>query len=631
MARLTVTRWMRTGACAALLGLLLLAAPRPALAYSYYNPIPQGTILTSRPEIGIQLLPGQGDRLTVQVLLDGHVHTVPVAADGSAFYVPPAPLAPGPHIAIVTVNGAEGGQVYAPVAQTLHFTVAAQAVPLPAISLTDLQALAQLDRARQSVGLAPVAFSPQLQAATAAHARYVVDNADLYQGASMHSEPSREAPGYSGDTAGARDAAFGSFGNVEVMATHCPAAAGSTEITGLMDTVFHRLGLLDPAVDAGGADTQPSNCDIADPNPFVMDLQSGFATAAKPVIYPASGQQGVPLSFSYEVPNPLPAGAPAIAGYPITAGFPGRGSTKLATAALTTASGHAVPIYKLDSSWQDRDPVYSGDTMGNAIAVIPQAPLQAATTYTVHVTGTETPATGTSRPFDLTWSFQTTPMSFQTVWRQGGGYFATGSFGCPASAPDGTWLDTIYCSPGLLYLRNDYGLHTANSAPPFADAARDSWATTAINLAYGLGWANGTAPGAFSPDAALTQAEALTLLARSQGARITGGTWAAAALAWAQAHGVIVAGDDYAGGEPASRAEFTTWIARAWHVPLQAGAAPTFADAAAIPAGDAPAIAWAQAAGLVKGTGDNRFAPQGTLTRAEAVTILARMVLPPGK
>jgi hypothetical protein len=338
------------------------------------------------------------------------------------------------------------------------------------------------------------------------------------------------------------------------------------------------------------------------------------------VLYPMNGQTGVPTELLAEDPSPLPPGANPLAGYPITAQLPGPGPAALASATLT-ADGESVPVYTLDSSWQDTDPLYAGAQMGNAVAVIPQAPMAPGTTYSVHITGSD-PA-----PFDLSWSFTTSAEAATTVWTQGGGVFAKGDFACPGPIA-GSWPALVYCSPTLAVADSADGMPAAGAAPPFADGAQEPWAALAINTAWGLGFVQGVAPGVFAPDATLTQAQALALLARSRGAAVAGGGWQDAALAWGQQSGVLRPAEAYSPDAPATRAQFVAWLARAWQVPLAAGTVPTFTDAAGVPGADAAAVAWAQQAGLAQGTGGGAFRPAAPLTRAEALTLLVRVLIP---
>ncbi|MNC66587.1 S-layer protein precursor [compost metagenome] len=71
-----------------------------------------------------------------------------------------------------------------------------------------------------------------------------------------------------------------------------------------------------------------------------------------------------------------------------------------------------------------------------------------------------------------------------------------------------------------------------------------------------------------------------------------------------------------------SRVEMTVMLVRALGLPLDSKSSLTFADATQVPAWAVPYIAAAQEAGLVKGTGGNRFNPKAEATRAEVVTLI---------
>ncbi|PTQ50813.1 MAG: hypothetical protein HSCHL_2568 [Hydrogenibacillus schlegelii] len=57
-----------------------------------------------------------------------------------------------------------------------------------------------------------------------------------------------------------------------------------------------------------------------------------------------------------------------------------------------------------------------------------------------------------------------------------------------------------------------------------------------------------------------------------------------------------------------------------------AGKAPTFADSASISAWARGAVGLAQEKGLIRGVGDNRFAPKANAKRAEAAALLYNVV-----
>jgi hypothetical protein len=79
---------------------------------------------------------------------------------------------------------------------------------------------------------------------------------------------------------------------------------------------------------------------------------------------------------------------------------------------------------------------------------------------------------------------------------------------------------------------------------------------------------------------------------------------------------------------PVNRAEFSAVLVRLLGWPTRPGAAPGFADAAAVPEWARPAVAAAHARGLVNGYPDGTFRPAAPVTRAEAAAVLVRALEP---
>ena len=96
------------------------------------------------------------------------------------------------------------------------------------------------------------------------------------------------------------------------------------------------------------------------------------------------------------------------------------------------------------------------------------------------------------------------------------------------------------------------------------------------------------------------------------------------AVKWAVENGITtgVGNDLFAPEQPCTRAQIVTFLWRAAGSPEPKGAS-SFADVAA---GSyyAKAVAWAVENGITTGTGDGKFSPDATCTRAQAVTFLAR-------
>lgn len=184
-----------------------------------------------------------------------------------------------------------------------------------------VQALAEVNRYRAASGLGPVDMAATLNQAAQAHADFIVGNCANYGTSGL--SPHQENPawdGFTGEDLGVRAqaagfSAIGSWGIGEVIAfEHDPAAA----VTGWIDTLYHRIPLLDPNARQVGygiaALAQDQSCNFQYRNADVMEIVSVFPGIDAVVLYPPDGARRVPTSFwGREVPQPPrpPAGWPS--------------------------------------------------------------------------------------------------------------------------------------------------------------------------------------------------------------------------------------------------------------------------------------------------------------------------------
>ncbi|MBX5477099.1 MAG: S-layer homology domain-containing protein, partial [Clostridia bacterium] len=254
-----------------------------------------------------------------------------------------------------------------------------------------------------------------LAAAAQAHAAFYARNAAAYGGISLqvHTEPS-SWPGFTGENPWDRAAYFGYAGNA---AEDMAFGEGLVDaVDTWMDSVYHRLPIVDPTLRAVGfalagapnaaGDLPVTDLELGDWIPKPSDVASGTM-----VVYPVDGQRDVPLSFpSGEVPDPLSPfpGASYPAGYPITLQFPSPHveAVDVDAAVLQTDSGSLVPAYVLTPDAGSGDPAIS-HLGGTAVALVPKAPLAPLTTYRVRVTGRYLDDRGDWHPFSRQWSFRT--------------------------------------------------------------------------------------------------------------------------------------------------------------------------------------------------------------------------------
>lgn len=177
-----------------------------------------------------------------------------------------------------------------------------------------------------------------------------------------------------------------------------------------------------------------------------------------------------------------------------------------------------------------------------------------------------------------------------------------------------------------------------NPEAQFSDIA-GNWAESSIKLAANLGLVKGYDDGTFKPGRSVTRAEFAAMLAHAlklpqadgelaftDKAQI--GAWAREAIAKAVEAGIIkgYADGSFRPNAEITRMEMAAMIANALKLTIPANPVSGFADDGAIPAWGRGAVAAIKELGLIKGTDDNRFNPAAPATRAEAVTILIRML-----
>ncbi|QOS78993.1 S-layer homology domain-containing protein [Paenibacillus sp. JNUCC31] len=190
---------------------------------------------------------------------------------------------------------------------------------------------------------------------------------------------------------------------------------------------------------------------------------------------------------------------------------------------------------------------------------------------------------------------------------------------------------------------NETGTGSNNSgnggnAPILKDTA-GHWAKTAIDKALTAGFVNGYGDQTFRPNQKVTRAEFITMLGRalnlnteSESIHYTDDnkipSWAKPYITAAASAGIVNGYENGSFGpsKTLSRAEMVTMIARAGGIPADSNAKLDFKDAKDVPAWAVPYVASTVEAGLVGGVGGNRFAPNQTATRAEAVTLIVGLL-----
>ena len=181
---------------------------------------------------------------------------------------------------------------------------------------------------------------------------------------------------------------------------------------------------------------------------------------------------------------------------------------------------------------------------------------------------------------------------------------------------------------------------TSKDNTAFTDIA-GNWAEADILAAAKMGLVKGMGDGLFQPDTALSRAMMAQILYRVVGEPkvagvgfedVTEANWYYAPAAWAEQTGIVsdFAQNTFEGRKAITREEIAAMLYRcaaAFGLDTSARAElSSYTDAGEVSAWAQDAMSWAVAAGVMEGRTENTLAPAGTATRAEAVTLLMRVL-----
>lgn len=165
------------------------------------------------------------------------------------------------------------------------------------------------------------------------------------------------------------------------------------------------------------------------------------------------------------------------------------------------------------------------------------------------------------------------------------------------------------------------------------------WAEAHIKQAVSEGIVKGYTDGTFKPNTTVTRAEFTVMLmnalkAQDEGAELiftdvaSIGAWAKKAVEQAAKSGIVTGFDDntFRPDAKITRAEIAKMIARAMSLSIEENAETGFADDKDIPTWVKGAVAALKKLNLIEGKGSNQFDPNAPATRAEALTILLKML-----
>ncbi|MEE2828563.1 MAG: CAP domain-containing protein [Myxococcota bacterium] len=270
------------------------------------------------------------------------------------------------------------------------------------LTSSSAEALLQLNCYRQRMNGTPAQISPALSEAAQLHAEYLEAT-----GAWGHGEDDPSIPSYRGATPGERATAAGfpiddNLQSItELVGFHSDGADASDAVDLWFNTVYHRLPLATPQLEAVGFG-QAGIYDV------MLVVSPWEASADGPDFlvhgYPAAGQAGVPTSFDSdrEVPDPTPDRGEV--GFPISLTFLDQGfhqpdnlyglTVDENTSVLRGPDGNPIETLLLTPS--------TDALIRRSAVLLPVEPLLPKTSYEVRLQGT----VGES-PFEEFWSFET--------------------------------------------------------------------------------------------------------------------------------------------------------------------------------------------------------------------------------
>jgi len=173
--------------------------------------------------------------------------------------------------------------------------------------------------------------------------------------------------------------------------------------------------------------------------------------------------------------------------------------------------------------------------------------------------------------------------------------------------------------------RVDRGISTV---VPFQDVRANDWFAPYVTFVFDRGLVNGTSPTAFSPQANLTQGQAVLVLFRMNGGSMSAS--ADTAAAWAVSNNILPVAGRFTLNEPITRQDFALLLSRyadRRSISLyESRPADAFSDQTGIAMAARAAVTRLNRARIINGRPGNLFDPNGRLTRAEFAAMLQRFI-----
>ncbi|PHV12228.1 CAP domain-containing protein [Chitinimonas sp. BJB300] len=282
-------------------------------------------------------------------------------------------------------------------------------VPAPtyATDANELIAFNQINTIRQKMGIGLLAQNGALDTAAAAHANYIKVNnlcsmkASVDPGTGLlwiHSETVGK-PGFTGAVPLSRANAAGYSGSYGSEVATCGSASSQFAANWFINSVYHRAGLLNPALRDVGIAVLPGAANVIATG---YKIEAGVPVASFVGTYPFDGQTGVTTGFKHAVesPRPLPDINPVdqrFVGNPVSIQVANGNTLTVSSFELFDPAGNKLSARLLTAA---TDPARK--LKSSAAYLVPLKPLAAGQTYRVVFTGTDNGLNLTK-----SWSFTT--------------------------------------------------------------------------------------------------------------------------------------------------------------------------------------------------------------------------------
>lgn len=172
----------------------------------------------------------------------------------------------------------------------------------------------------------------------------------------------------------------------------------------------------------------------------------------------------------------------------------------------------------------------------------------------------------------------------------------------------------------------------------FVDVPDNAWYANAVNTAAAKGLMNGTGNNKFEPLKTVQRSQVAAIVWNIEGAPAVTGTtpftdvaadaWYAQAVTWAYQNKVVsgTSATTFAPNQNITRQDFAVVLYNKAGKPAASADLSKFVDASKINSWAQDAVKWAVSKGIINGNDKNELNPTGTLTRAEAASIIVKYV-----